>query len=650
LRNLLVFIFFLPITLSAQVTGYEIPEISVTDSARRDKEKSLTIKRPMILELQPEDAGELLQKLAGVNVRSYGGLGGLKTVSVRGLGSQHTAIVVDGFTVLNNQTGQVNLGQIQADNIERMYLITGTQRNLLVPASSQVMGSAVYIETFEGSFPQKKHGLRFSSKMGSYSQFDNYVSYKVGNDKMYVSVSGKYRYADGRYPYIIQNGDSVYEGIRNNNHYEDLFAGFQSGFRIGNRSLLTVGVRAYSSDQELPGAVILYSDNAFQTLRNAERKAQLAYTFSGKRWSIRGFATGTLMGVSYRDTTFLNQVGQIESQFDQTAVQAGVSAHFHVKEGWGLYAAAEQQFSTLETDQSGFGKPKRNHHISLLGSKYELGKFLLTGQLSTQFLDEENETFQREQVFRVNPFVQVEYVQTKKGTNRTISLNYRNSFRMPSFNELYYNSIGNTALKPEDANQFSLGATQSLNIKRSTGLIRLTGFYNTVKNKIVAVPTKNLFIWSMQNVGEVHVAGAEFSLEWILKFNSTWSVGLNGNYTFQNALDHTSASLPTYKDQIAYIPKHSGNADVSVYFKRVGLRFSTMANSIRYSLNENVPANEVPGFVLLDAGAFGTVKFKDHDMRIQFTCKNLLNSSYSIIRYYVMPGRMFLLTFNYALH
>lgn len=650
MRSLLIVLMIFPCHLFAQVTGYEIPEISVTDSAMRVKEKSLTIKRSMILELQPEDAGELLQKLAGVNVRSYGGLGGLKTVSVRGLGSQHTAIVVDGFTVLNNQTGQVNLGQIQADNIERMYLITGSQRSLLVPASSQVMGSSVYIETFEGSFPRKQHSLRFSSKMGSYSQFDNYLSYKVGNDKAYLAISGKYRFADGRYPYLIQNGDSVYEGIRNNNHYEDLFAGFQSGLRVGKRSLLTLGMRAYSSDQELPGAVILYSDNAFQTLRNDERRAQLGYTYSGKRWSLRGFASGTLTGVRYRDTTFLNQAGQIDSQFDHTALQFGASTHFHVSDRWGLYAAGEQQFSTLETDQAGFGKPKRNHNISLVGSKFELGKFLFTGQLSAQFVDEENDSFERDHIFRVNPFVQVEYVPTNKGTNRTICLNYRNSFRMPSFNELYYNSIGNTALKPEDANQFSLGTTQPFKTEGSNGLIRLAAFYNTVQNKIVAVPTKNLFIWSMQNVGEVHIAGAELSIEWLVKFNSSWSAGVNANYTWQNALDHTSAASPTFKDQIAYIPKHSGNADLSVYFKRVGFRFSTLANSIRYSLNENVPANEVPGFVLLDAGAFGTVKFKDHEMRIQVTCKNLLNSSYSIIRYYVMPGRMFLLTFNYALH
>jgi outer membrane cobalamin receptor len=632
------------------VTGYDIPEISVTDSLMRTKEKSLVIRRKTVLELQPEDAGELLQKLAGVNVRSYGGLGGLKTISVRGLGSQHTSIVVDGFTVMNNQTGQVNLGQIQSDNIERMYLITGSQRNVLVPASAQVMGSAVCIETFESTFPKNKHSLRFGSRIGSYDQFDNYLSYKLGNEKMFVSVSGKFRFADGRYPYIVQNGDTVYNGIRNNNHYEDLFAGLQAGFRIGKKGILSIGMKAYSSDQELPGAVILYSDNAFQTLRSDEQKAQAAYTFNGNKWSVRGFASAALSGIRYRDTTFLNTAGMIDSQFDQTAVQCGLSTQYRIKENLTLFGATEQQISSLETDQAGFGKPKRNQNISLMGGKYQFGKAGITGQLSSQIIDEVNETLQRDRILRVNPFVQLDLQPVVKGKEIEVYLNYRNSFRMPSFNELYYNNIGNTQLKPEDAHQFSIGTILPVTSRKANSIIRIAGFYNIVENKIVAVPTKNLFIWSIHNIGAVHITGAEASIEWLMKFKKNWSTGVNANYTFQSALDHTSPTSPTYLDQIAYVPKHTGNLDLSIYYRKTGIRLSSLANSIRYSLNENVPANEVPGFMILDAAVFSTISVKDHDLRVQFTCKNVANSYYSIIRYYVMPGRMFLLTFNYALH
>jgi len=65
-------------------------------------------------------------------------------------------------------------------------------------------------------------------------------------------------------------------------------------------------------------------------------------------------------------------------------------------------------------------------------------------------------------------------------------------------------------------------------------------------------------------------------------------------------------------------------------------------------LNENNSANEVAGFVLSDVSVFTSVKLKKNDLRIQFSCKNVFNSSYAIVRYYVMPGRNYLISFNYA--
>lgn len=640
----------LPMSLFAQVTGYDIPEIKVTDSLKHTVDKGLTIKRSSILELQPEDAGELLQKLAGVNVRSYGGLGGLKTVSVRGLGSQHTSIVVDGFTIMNNQTGQINLGQVQSENIERMYLVNGVQRSALAPATAQVSGSAVYIETFEGSFSPNKHAVRFASRLGSYSQFDNYLSYKYSGSKAFVSVFGKFRFADGNYPYVFQNGATTYEGIRNNNRYEDLSAGFNSGYKFKRNGLLALGYRTYNSDQNLPGAVILYSDNAFQTLQTKEHKLQVSYAHHFEKLSIKVFAAAAFNEVVYQDTTFLNNTGGILSTYQQFSLQSGASGSYELTKKVALFFAAEEQNSKLETNSLGLGTPFRNHTTGIIGSKIYLGKLDLVGQLGSQYVQEVNGTITRPDIFRVNPFIQLEYFPFREKYTFSISANYRNSLRMPSFNELYYNSVGNASLKPEDADQFSIGFVHSKKKGNLTILGRASGFYNEVRNKIVAIPTKNLFVWSMQNVGTARIQGLETSLELNYTISKDWTLNLFANYTFQSAVDITDTGSPTFGDQIAYIPKHTANFDLSLKYKKIGIRGSSLSNSLRYSLNENVKANEVPGFMVVDAAVFGSFKWRNHDMRLQFTCKNLFNSSYAIIRYYIMPGRMYLISFNYALH
>ena len=45
------------------------------------------------------DMGDALKRFAGVQVKDYGGVGGMKTVNIRGLGAGHTGVVYDGVQV-----------------------------------------------------------------------------------------------------------------------------------------------------------------------------------------------------------------------------------------------------------------------------------------------------------------------------------------------------------------------------------------------------------------------------------------------------------------------------------------------------------------------------------------------------------------------
>mgnify|MGYP002624503116 CR=1 FL=1 len=58
---------------------------------------------------------EAVRRFSGVQIRDYGGVGGLKTVNVRSLGSEHTGVFLDGFEIDNAQNMQVDLGRFQTD-------------------------------------------------------------------------------------------------------------------------------------------------------------------------------------------------------------------------------------------------------------------------------------------------------------------------------------------------------------------------------------------------------------------------------------------------------------------------------------------------------------------------------------------------------
>ena len=51
-----------------------------------------TITETMLQNIPAKDIGDVIKHMAGANVRDYGGIGGIKTVSVRSLGAAHTSV------------------------------------------------------------------------------------------------------------------------------------------------------------------------------------------------------------------------------------------------------------------------------------------------------------------------------------------------------------------------------------------------------------------------------------------------------------------------------------------------------------------------------------------------------------------------------
>ena len=94
------------------ITGkvHQIEKVTVT--ARRSPNKVTsavpiqTISRQDISQLGIQNMADAVRRFAGANVKDYGGIGGLKTVSIRNMGAAHTAVSYDGVAVSNCQAGR----------------------------------------------------------------------------------------------------------------------------------------------------------------------------------------------------------------------------------------------------------------------------------------------------------------------------------------------------------------------------------------------------------------------------------------------------------------------------------------------------------------------------------------------------------------
>lgn len=629
---------------------------------RRETPRSVIISKEQIAEMQANDVGEILQKIQGVSLKSYGGLGGLKTISVRSLGSQHSAISIDGFSVQNSQTGQVNLAQIQTNNLEVISVGVGESGGYLNPVSSRIAGNNVTFQTFEMSFPSYEDSLtiRANTRMGSFGQMSAYGAAKVKIKKGFVSGFGNYRASHGVYPYQIENGTQTISATRINNDYEDHYFGAVAGYEFKNNVRLRANYKRSQIEQGLPGAVVFYNSTSDERLTTGDHSFSTDLRFRiGEGIYARAYANGNANTMRYLDPTYFNAAGEIDVTYFNRNLNAGLVCEGHLiinsrhKFNRRFYFGVEGGLSDLKSSDSLFSTPLRQQVSAIAGTKLDFGLIKLTGHLSTQFINEVNDNGSAgNNIFGLNPFVSLETRESERYRYMRHRIWYRNSLRVPTFNELYYNNIGNNELNPERANQFGYNLSLSP-LDRAGKLIEITSglFFNRISDKIVAVPTNNLFTWSIQNVGIVHAYGGEIAMNSRFSFgrNNRWNLVNSINYSFQRSIDVSDPNHPTYKHQIAYIPLHTGNFDLSLAYKRFGGKVTNYLISTRYSLNENNLANEIDGFAITDFSVFYTFEFKKkQSIRLQAQVKNAFNKSYSYIRSFIMPGRNYLISINYA--
>ncbi len=112
---------------------------------------------------------DAVKQMAGVTLKDYGGVGGMKTVSARGLGSQFSTLTIDGVAVNDCQNGQVDLGRYMLGNSSMVSLTSGLQDEMLMSARSSASGSVINMETQEPYFlpGEQTHG-RIGMETGSF--------------------------------------------------------------------------------------------------------------------------------------------------------------------------------------------------------------------------------------------------------------------------------------------------------------------------------------------------------------------------------------------------------------------------------------------------------------------------------------------------
>ena len=639
-------------TLAVRDSVTEIDEVVIMERRNvrglRSTAPLQVVSRQAMMKMNVFQVSDAVKHFGGVTVKDYGGIGGLKTVSVRSLGAAHTAVSYDGITISDCQTGQIDIGRFSLDNVESVSLWSGQSDDIFMPARQMGAASLLDIRSSVPEFVGKPVNGRVALKGGSFGLVNPSVLYnqKV-TDNTSLSFYGDFLRADGNYPFKMWNGNTLIDSKRNNSDIRTYRAEATLYTSFTPKQDLQVKAYLFDSERGLPGGVIYDNPYAAERLFDKNYFGQFRYE---NRFSDR-LKLQALGKFNYSWNRDYNDEasGITDDRYRQTETYLSATLWGDLGKGFSLSLAQDFAYNYLHTtlDQCQF--PQRYTLLTALGAQYQRNSFTATASLLNTYITEDvrigTAAADRK---RLSPAFSVSWKPFEEIGLR-FRASYKDIFRTPTFNDLYYLVIGNSSLRPETTKQGNLGVTWSGSKLGFLDFLSLSAdtYYNKVKDKIVAVPT--MFVWKMMNVGKVETIGVDVNLSAESRVTDWLKFYLTTNYSFMQAEDVTDPDSKTWRNQIVYTPRHSGSGNFTIETPWINLSYNLTYASERYTLAQNLPDYRIKPYS--DHGISLSRKFswKRHQLRVQLDALNHSGKNYEVIRFYPMPGRNYKFSINYYL-
>ena len=645
-----------------------IDEVVVT--ARRVRREVIPvqgIEGEALRRLSAYSVADAIRYFAGVQIKDYGGIGGLKTVNVRSLGTNHTGVFYDGVQLGNAQNGQIDLGRFSLDNMETLQLYNGQKSSIHQTAKDYSSASAVYMQTRKPVFVANEcRHVNIGMKVGSFDTYNPSLLWEQRlSDCLSTQLSAEYMATSGEYKfrYAKKNGYDTTE-VRKNGDVRALRVE-SALFGIIDRGEWRAKLYFYDSERGFPGAAV--------------REEPGKFSHQDRQWDTSLFGQASWRkGITDCYSLFINGKAAYDylhylsdprldvttmysdNHYRQTEAYLSASHLYSPFSFLSLSLANDVQYNYLDANLANFVYPTRWTALTSLATSLTLGDLSAQSSLLHSYVDDRTQVVGGAAGTKsvLTPTVAMSWEVEEDnlpfkilGSELNIHSFYKRIFRMPTFNDLYYTFIGNKALRPEYTTQYDLGFTYSLT--RREGILRsielqVDGYFNEVQDKIVAMPTSNQFRWTMVNFGLCHIWGLDASVKAQWRIGET-DIGTSGTYTYNRAMDHTDRDSEWYGGQLPYIPRHACSAIVTATRGAWSANYSFIYTGERYEASANIPENYSKPWYTSDLALMRELTVGQCCLRLSAEANNLFNQQYEVVQCYPMPGTNFKIKVNVML-
>ena len=526
------------------------------------------------------------------------GYGMVSSASFRGTGAQQTAVIWNGININSQLNGQTDFNTVIPQAYDNIVVRSGGGSSQY---GSGAVGGSIHLNNTLDFNPKQHHEVFLG--YGSFDTRTLRYNTRHGNEKFAIDIGASYLSSDNDYKYLGTDRRNE------NGAFEHLNFNLTTGYRIADNHLLKLYHNTFFGDRNFSGTLTAPSNDNYKDINSRSllewvsfknqktARLRLAHLYERFRYFPNrdtddfsfGTSGNTLLNYDYKyklKNITLNGIGEA------SAIQArGTSIR-----------------NTTRTLFSG----------TFLATHAVTEKFTYGINLRKEIVSD----YDSPVVYGVNAAYTF-------GSRYTLNVNGSRNFRIPTFNDLYWNglgAVGNLAIIPETALQAEIGHAYK---GKGYGL-HFTSYYIASDNLIQWRPDLS-GIWSPINVNKV----AQYGLEAEAKLQKRWG---EHQLLWNTGYAYTRAVNTETNTQLSYVPKSKITSSIAYQYKKWSWFYQFLANGSVYTTTDE--SASLPAYALSNTGFSYALDMRSggrYDIGVRV--HNLFNTNYQNVAFRPMPNR-----------
>lgn len=568
-----------------------------------------------------KDLSDIINLNSAAYLKNYGN-GALSTVSFRGTGAEHTNVLWNGFQLNNSALGLTDLSNLTSNFGEKITLLAGG--NATSAGSGAIGGTVVIDQNFE-----RKDMVNFIGNYNSIGGYTSALNTNFGNKKLIINLGILYRDNVNNFTFINPFKPGMPKEKMPDCSLSKKTYNSSALFKINkNASIKFLSlVNIYTINIQPPIGIDI-----------AQGKRSGYNMVSGFHLDFR-----SKLGITQVKTGLLNQdetydARSINNTYSRTIILQWQNSFEHffnpIKGEHKISIAVDHQY--IKGAQTNYELIHKENRTALM-FRYKVNptkKLEISANVREQFYTFSKPFF--------SPFVGLQYMMLQKYKNTLlVKSNATKGFRLPTFNERYYQPGGNINIKPENTKQFEVGLVYKYMGKKFKHDLEFTYYYNNMYNRVVWINLNSPVYLEPINLRETKINGLEFIYTTAAKYKKV-DIKSHFNLGYTQSLNVISnpvfSSRVDYK-QMIYIPPFKVNWWTEFKYNKTSIIYLLQQTSLRYTNLDNT--DWLQSYLIQNIYLQNIFKVKQAEFIGSLKLINLANAYYQTLQNYALPGRYF---------